>query len=236
MFKIIPAIDLLDNKVVRLKRGDYTQVTIYSEYPEEFARKWSVFNRIHLVDLDGAKEGQPINLDAIKKIRSTVDCELELGGGLRTEADVQKIFDLGINYAILGSVALKDKELTKKLVDQYGEKIIIGVDAKDGMISTEGWLDDSTTTVFELVKEMENIGVDSIIYTDINRDGMLTGPNTEAYQELVAKTKVKIIASGGISNIEDIKNLKKITGLGGVIVGKALYENKILKEELLSIA
>lgn len=236
MFKIIPAIDILKGQVVRLLKGDYAKATIYSSQPEVFAKKLAVLGNLHLVDLDGAKAGKPVNLDAIKKIRAAADCPIEVGGGIRTMADAEKIFALGVDKIILGSIALKDKNLTAQLVAKYGSKIIIGVDTKNGRVAAEGWIETSKTTALALIKAMEQLGVKNIIYTDIARDGTLTGPNLEAYQELVKTTKINIIASGGIANIEDIKGLQKIKNLGGVIIGKAIYEEKISIEELLEIA
>ena len=228
MFEAIPAIDIFGGKAVRLTKGDYNQVTTYHDFPDEMARslELSGAQTIHLVDLDGARAGRPINLTVINKIRLAVRCRLELGGGLRTAEDVARVLDLGIERVILGSVALKNRPLTELLVKQYGRRIVIGIDAKDGYVATEGWLESSTVTVESLVKAMEAIGVETIIYTDIGRDGMLTGPNLEAYTTLVPKTKMGIIASGGISGIKDVYALRNIPGMAGVVVGKAIYEKR----------
>ena len=234
MFQPIPAIDILGGQVVRLTQGDYACSQVYDADPAAAAQKWQAAGArlIHLVDLDGARAGRPVNLESLSKIRAAVTCELELGGGLRTEADVQKVLGLGLNYAILGSVALKDKPLTQKLVEKYADKIIIGIDARRGKVATEGWLENSDTDALALIKEMENIGVRKIIYTEITRDGTLRGVDLELYKKLCACTKIEIIASGGVASNEDVRALAAIPGLGGVIIGKALYENKIDLKEL----
>lgn len=233
MFKPIPAIDILNGQVVRLTQGDYARNKIYEKDPAVIARQWEKAGArlIHLVDLDGAKAGRPVNLESIAKIRAAVSCELELGGGLRTEADVEKIFTLGIDYAILGSIALKNKPLTKKLVNKYKNKIIIGIDTKHGKVATEGWLEDSEIEALDLIKEMEKIGVQKIIYTEISRDGTLNGIDLKLYKKLSTATKIEILASGGVACLADVQALAKLP-LGGVIIGKALYENKIKVQEL----
>lgn len=236
MFKIIPAIDIYDGQAVRLIKGDYEQRTVYSSQPEKYAAEWSAFGRIHLVDLNGAREGKPANIETIKKIRAATDAIIELGGGLRSNKDIKLALDLGIDKVILGSIALKDRDLTAILADKYGDKIIVGIDARHGKVAAEGWLETSEIDALTLLKEIEKIGVQEVIFTDISKDGMLQGPNFSIYEEIVPQTKIKIIASGGISSLEDIKKLKQINGLYGTIVGKALYENKISREELLNIA
>ncbi len=234
MFEAIPAIDILGGKAVRLTKGDYNQVTVYHDHPEEMARSFELAgaSTIHLVDLDGARIGHPINMQIIEKVRLAVRCRLELGGGLRTADDVARVIDLGIERVILGSVALKNRPLTEQLVKQYGRRIVIGIDALNGFVATEGWLESSKVTVEALAKEMESIGVQTIIYTDISRDGMLAGPNLGAYKAIVPKTAMAVIASGGISGLKDIQALKAIPDLAGVVVGKAIYENKLKLKEL----
>lgn len=234
MFEAIPAIDILGGKAVRLTKGDYNQVTVYHDYPEEMARSFELAgaSTIHLVDLDGARIGHPINMQIIEKIRLAVRCRLELGGGLRTADDVARVLDLGIERVILGSVALKNRPLTEQLVKQYGRRIVIGIDALNGFVATEGWLKSSKVTVEALAKEMEAIGVQTIIYTDISCDGMLAGPNLAAYKAIVPKTAMAVIASGGISGLKDIRALRAIPALAGVVVGKAIYEKKIKLKEL----
>jgi phosphoribosylformimino-5-aminoimidazole carboxamide ribotide isomerase len=234
MFKPIPAIDILGGQVVRLTEGNYARSKVYAADPAAVARQWQEAGArlIHLVDLDGARAGRPVNLASLAKIRAAVSCELELGGGLRTEAAVQKILELGIDYAILGSAALKDKPLTKKLIEKHADKIIIGIDARRGQAAAEGWLEDSGADALALLKEMEKIGARKIIYTEITRDGTLRGADTALYKKLCAYTKIEIIASGGAASLQDVRALAAIPGLGGVIIGKALYENKIDLKEL----
>jgi phosphoribosylformimino-5-aminoimidazole carboxamide ribotide isomerase len=236
MFKIIPAIDIINSQAVRLTKGDYAQIKVYSDDPAKFAKKFEPFGFIHLVDLDGAKAGRPINLETLKKIRAAVDCKLEVGGGIRTKTDAKTVLNLGIDQIILGSIALKNKKLTEELVSAYGSKIVIGVDTKNGRVAAEGWLETSQTTGLALIKEMEKIGIKTVICTDIARDGTLTGPNIELYQELTEQTKINIVASGGIGNIDDVKALKKIKKLGGIVIGKAIYEERVSIEELLELA
>ncbi|GBR75448.1 1-(5-phosphoribosyl)-5-[(5-phosphoribosylamino) methylideneamino]imidazole-4-carboxamide isomerase [Candidatus Termititenax persephonae] len=228
MFKLIPAIDILGGQVVRLTKGDYAHSTVYDAHPAAVARKWEKAGArlIHLVDLDGAKAGRPVNLESLSKIRAAVSCALEVGGGLRTEAAVEKILALGIDYAILGSAALKDQPLTKKLIEKYADKIIIGIDARQGQAAAEGWLEDSGTDALNLIKTMEKIGAQKIIYTEITRDGTLGGVDTGLYQKLADYTKIEIIASGGAASVADVQGLARLR-LGGVIIGKALYEGKI---------
>ncbi|MDR2430746.1 MAG: 1-(5-phosphoribosyl)-5-[(5-phosphoribosylamino)methylideneamino]imidazole-4-carboxamide isomerase [Candidatus Margulisbacteria bacterium] len=233
MFKIIPAIDILNGQVVRLTGGDYARSKAYDTDPAAVARKWQDAGArlIHLVDLDGARAGQPINLAAVRSIRQAVSCELELGGGLRAETDVEKIFALGINYAILGSLALKNKTLTRRLAVKYADKIIIGVDARRGKVAVEGWLENSNTDALDLLEELEKSGVRKVIYTEISRDGALNGADIKLYKKLSAYTKIEIIASGGVASLADVRQLAALP-LGGVIIGKALYENKINPREL----
>ncbi|MDR1997022.1 MAG: 1-(5-phosphoribosyl)-5-[(5-phosphoribosylamino)methylideneamino]imidazole-4-carboxamide isomerase [Candidatus Margulisbacteria bacterium] len=228
MFEPIPAIDILGGQVVRLTQGDYTRAKVYASDPAVVARQWAAAGAqfLHLVDLDGARSGRPVNLAAIKKLRQNVNCRLELGGGLRTAADVAQVFALGIDYAILGSAALQNKPLTQELVQKYGARIIIGVDARDGRAAASGWLEDSEVDALDLIKELEKIGVQKIIYTEINRDGTLSGPDLALYRKLLDSTRMEIIASGGVASLADVQALSALR-LDGVIIGKALYEGKI---------
>jgi phosphoribosylformimino-5-aminoimidazole carboxamide ribotide isomerase len=231
MFTIIPAIDLLDGKVVRLTQGDYNQVDHYSYQPEELAKIYedAGATRIHIVDLNGAKEGQLVNLEVIKKIREAVSCEIELGGGIRTKETVATLLNIGINYVILGSVLIKDPELTFSIIKDYPNKIIAGIDAKEENVAIEGWLEKSNLTISDLIKTLESKAVASIVYTDIQRDGMMIGPNLESLKKVASQTDIPIIASGGVSCIQDISNIKqlKYLGVNACIVGKAILSNAI---------
>ena len=219
----------MDGCCVRLLQGKKEKKTVYSTKPSEVAKKWESngAKRIHIVDLDGAFEGQPRNLNAIEAIRKDVNIPLELGGGLRDFDSVEKIFELGINYAIVGTAAISDDIFLDRLVKCYGEKIIVGIDAREGKVAVEGWMKQGDIDAIELAKKVFSFGVQTIIFTDIKRDGMLKGPNISSLSKL-SKTvaDVRIIASGGISSLEDLRTIKnlKSPNIIGAIIGKALYE------------
>lgn len=233
--KIFPAIDLKDNSVVRLTQGDYKQVKIYSTDPASIAKKFlnDGAEHLHIVDLDGAKEGYAINLEAIKAIKSVDGLFTEIGGGIRTEEQIEKYLNLGINRVILGTVAVNDFDFTAQMGKKYGSKIVVGVDAKDGFVAVNGWLEKTEIDSFSLCKRLLDVGIDTVIYTDISRDGMLKGCNLPVYEKLCRIDGLKVVASGGVSSLEEIKNLKNI-GCDGAIVGKAIFEGKIsLKDAVL---
>lgn len=230
---IFPAIDLKDGKAVRLSKGDFNKVDIFSDKPWEVAKEFEKKGAewIHMVDLDGAKDGKNKNLDVIKKIRETVNVKLQLGGGIRTLETAELILNLGIDRIILGTAAIENPELLKNLVSKYGEKIAVSVDEKNGKAATKGWVEESNLDAFELCESLKKIGVKTIIYTDISKDGMMAGPNFKAYEK-INKLGVDIIASGGVSTTEDVKILKK-ENIYGAIIGKALYLGNIKLEEVL---
>jgi len=234
---IIPAIDLKDGQCVRLLQGKKDLSTTYSDNPVEVARRWVSFGArlIHIVDLDGAFTGNQKNRDTVRAIREAVDVDLELGGGIRDMEGIRNWIELGINRVILGTVAVKNPELVKQASGEFPGKILIGIDAKDGMVAVKGWEEVTELDAFELAKKMENFNVAGIIYTDISRDGMLTGPNIEATRKMVESVSIPVIASGGISSIDDIKRLKEIPGLWGAITGKALYTGKLDLREAIEI-
>lgn len=229
MFTVIPAIDILNGNTVRLKKGDYAQKTSYANSPLVVAKKWASLGakRIHIVDLDGAKKGQPFNDGLIKEIAKVVNCTLEVGGGIRTMEQIKKYLDAGVEHIILGSVIFKDKKLLTDAVKKYGEHIIGGIDLSNGQVKISGWLENTNKDGLTAISALAKIGLSTIIVTDISKDGMLSGPNLELYKNISEKSDIKIIASGGITTIEDIKKVKKIDNLVGCIIGKALYENKI---------
>lgn len=233
---ILPAIDLKDNKIVRLSQGDYDQVKIYSDdvakQAENFKKDGAKY--LHIVDLDGAKEGTPLNQKAISEILSVNDLFFQIGGGIRDEKRIYDYLELGINRVILGTIATKDPKFVEDMVRKYGDAIAVGVDAKDEMVATHGWLENSGINSFDFCKQMSEIGVSTIIYTDISKDGMLSGCNMQAYEKLTKIKELQIIASGGVSSMEEIKKLKNI-GCYGAIVGKAIYEGKVNLLEALSI-
>ncbi|MFI3114555.1 MAG: 1-(5-phosphoribosyl)-5-[(5-phosphoribosylamino)methylideneamino]imidazole-4-carboxamide isomerase [Clostridia bacterium] len=234
--EIFPAIDLKDNKIVRLSQGDYDKVKIYSEDIAEMAENFvkSGAKNLHIVDLDGAKEGTPLNQTAIAEILKVKGLFLEIGGGIRDEKRISDYLDLGINRVILGTIATKNPKFVEEMVEKYGDAIAVGVDAKNEKVATHGWLTDSGINSFDFCEKMSEIGVSTIIYTDISKDGMLSGCNLPAYERLCTINDLKVIASGGVSSIEEIKKLKDM-GCHGAIVGKAIYEGKISLSEALKI-
>ena len=227
--RIYPAIDIIDGACVRLVQGDYSQKTKFADDPVEVALKWQ--NKggefIHIVDLDGAKSGEMPNLELICRIANTLDVPIEVGGGIRTMEAAERYLENGVERVIIGTSALSNPDFVKKAVEKYGDRIAVGIDAKDGMVAVNGWEEVSSVSALDLAKKMEELGVAYIIYTDIATDGMLKGPNKEAMAEMVqAVPKVNIIASGGVTTIEDVEALIE-TGVEGAIIGKALYTDKI---------
>ena len=231
VFQIIPAIDLIDGECVRLEQGDPARKKVYSREPAEIARLWvsQGAERIHIVDLDGAFKGSPQNLDVISRIRKAVDVELELGGGLRDEDSIDRVLRLGIDYAIVGSRACEDIEFLKRIVGRFGERIILGVDVRQGKLSTHGWKKTAEMSPVDFLNETSKTGIKEVIYTDISRDGMLVGANTQSLKEIAQRFyALRFIASGGIATLDHIRQLLSLNlpNLRGVIVGKALYENQ----------
>lgn len=235
--RIYPAIDIKDGNCVRLLQGRFSNVTVYGDNPAETAKKWESEGGefIHVVDLDGALKGHGVNADAIKEICKSVSVPVQTGGGIRTMEDIEAKLDCGIARVIIGTKAVSDSEFVKRAVDKYGDKIVIGIDAKDGMVAIEGWEKTSEFTAVEFAKKMVNIGVKTIVYTDIATDGTLKGPNIAAMSEMVKAADADIIASGGIGSIEHIKSLIP-TGVEGVIVGRALYTGNVDLRDAISAA
>jgi len=228
---IIPAIDLLDGKVVRLVQGDYEKVKIYSDDPAAIAVRWEDAGAklIHVVDLDGAKTGRSQNLKAVEKILAATDADIELGGGIRDMEGIYRALDIGVSYVVLGSAAFKDKKFAEESALKYGDKIIVGIDVRSGEIALEGWTEGISAPIENHLRQFEQNGIKRIIFTDIHKDGMLEGPNIEALTDVLEKTSMEVIASGGVTRLDDLKALKELEDLGlkGVIIGKALYEGKI---------
>jgi len=229
---IYPAIDILDGKAVRLFKGDYNNVTVYGT-PLEASTIWinSGSGFLHLVDLNGAK-GTVDNLSKIMEIRNESDVFIQVGGGIRNLKRVKKYLDIGVNQIIIGTAAVTDKEFLTDVLKDYSDYITIGVDARNGKVSIDGWLSDTELDADKFIADLETLGAKRVIYTDISKDGTLTGPNFEMYEKVLGQVDIEIIASGGISCLEDLKRLKEI-GVHGVVVGKALYENKFTLEEAL---
>lgn len=227
--RLYPAIDLKDGQCVRLKQGLFDQVKSYSDTPAEVARLWeSQGGRfLHLVDLDGALKGRSVNAACIREIVEAVSIPVELGGGIRSLSDMEEIFDLGVYRVILGTKAVQEPELLAQAVKEFGsEHIAAGIDARDGYVAIQGWETVSERTAVDLALQMKDMGIRTIIYTDISRDGMLTGPNVEATRQMMKQTGLDVIASGGMSCMEDLERLHT-AGISGAIIGKALYEKRI---------
>ena len=235
--RIYPAIDIKDGQCVRLLRGSFDNVTVYGNDPAEMAKKWQAEGGefIHVVDLDGALKGHGVNAEAIKKICESVSVPVQTGGGIRTMEDIEAKLACGINRVIIGTKAVSDSEFVRRAVEKYGDKIVIGIDAKDGMVAIEGWEKTSEWKAVDFAKKMEEIGVRTIVYTDIATDGTLQGPNVQAMKEMADSVDVDIIASGGVGSIEHIKALLT-TGVEGVIVGRALYTNSVDLKEAIAAA
>ena len=235
---IIPAIDIRGGKCVRLFQGDYNRETVYGDSPAEQAVRWEKEGAhiIHLVDLDGAKAKQPVNLDAVREICSAVHIPCELGGGIRTLEDARKAFDAGIYRIILGTVACENPKLAKEFVSEFtAERVVVGIDARGGCVAVNGWLENSGVEAYELVLTLQDMGVTRFIYTDIATDGALSGPNCDAIAALCSRVpRCGVISSGGISSARDITALRELRkdNLEGVIVGKALYDGKTSYREL----
>lgn len=230
--RIYPAIDIIGGQCVRLVKGDYSQKTTYAENPIDVAKKWESLGGefIHVVDLDGAKSGNMPNFKLISKIAASVSVPIEVGGGVRDMSCINKYLNAGINRVILGTSALKKPSLVKQAIDAYGERIVIGIDAKDGKVAVSGWEDVSDVPALGFAEQVKQLGAKNIIYTDIATDGMLMGPNIDAMREMVEKVNINIIASGGVTKIDDIAALKS-TGVEGAIIGKALYTGNISLSE-----
>ena len=227
--QLYPAIDMKNGQCVRLRQGAFKDITIYSDAPEKVAAHWQEKGAsfLHVVDLDGALAGYSVNEEVIRRIADTVSIPIEIGGGIRSKEAVERMLDLGVRRVIIGTKAAEHPEFLRDMVRTFGEEAIVaGVDAKDGMVAVEGWEKVSSLTASDLCLTMKEYGVRHIVYTDISRDGMLSGPNVEATRKLTEETGLDIIASGGVSCMEDLKCLHE-AGIRGAIIGKALYENRI---------
>ncbi len=225
---ILPAIDLQSGRCVRLVQGDFARAQEFSDDPAAVAQRWQQAEArwLHVVDLDGAKEGAPRNLEPIRRIRQSTNLSIEVGGGLRSLESVAALFDLGINRAILGTAALKDRRFLRACLARWGDQIAVGIDARNGLVATDGWLETSTTPALALAQELAAEGVARFVYTDIQRDGTLTGPNLASLAQLQQAINQPIIASGGVSSLADLRALAALN-VEGAIVGRALYTGEI---------
>lgn len=238
MRHLYPAIDLLDHQVVRLIKGDYNQKTVYSDKPEEFAKAWESQGAewIHIVDLNGAKTGEMHNFDSLMKIRRNIRCKIQCGGGVRKLQDVERLLKSGINRVILGTKAL-DKSFFKSLMAEFRRYIAVGMDTREGKVQTQGWLENSSLDIISAIDLFNDAGVEMLIYTDIKRDGMLQGPDFEGLQKVLALSKSRVILSGGVSSLNDLRQCLEIKAdnFEGCIIGKALYENVFTLKESLAL-
>ncbi len=236
--QLYPAIDLRGGQCVRLMQGNFNRVTVYSDRPEEIAKLWASQGAtfLHLVDLDGALAGHSVNEEAIRNITDQVSIPVQIGGGIRTEEDIAYMLSLGVKRVVIGTKAVEEPEFVKEMVQKFGpECIVVGIDSKQGMVAVEGWKKLSSISALDLSLQMKEYGIRHIVYTDISRDGMMTGPNIPAIRNLTEYTGLDIIASGGVSSIDDLRQLRKY-GVRGAIIGKALYEKKIdLKSAVIEL-
>ena len=240
-FTIYPAIDVKGGKVVRLAEGDMDRATIYSDDPVEQARAFGKAGAewLHVVDLDGATEGRAKNAEIIERIVKAFPGRVQLGGGIRTKGAIRNWMDIGVKRVVLGTAALKDPELVKQTAADMPGRVVVAVDARGGFVTTEGWAEASDMPVLDLARRFEDAGVAALLFTDVGRDGLLTGVNLEATQELAEGTSLPVIASGGVAGADDIRALKKAsatTNITGVIVGRALYDGRLKLAQALSIA
>lgn len=232
--RIIPAIDVIDGKCVRLSQGDYDTKKVYNENPLEVAKEFEAhgIQYLHLVDLDGAKAHEIVNYKTLEKIAAQTNLKIDFGGGVKSQKDIQIAFSSGASQITGGSIAVKNPELFTAWISEFGsDKIILGADCKDRKIATQGWLESSELDVVDFIKTYVEKGIEYVICTDIAKDGMLQGASNDLYQEILAATKVKLIASGGVSSMQDLEELRKI-GCKGAILGKAIYEDKISLKDL----
>ena len=234
--RLYPAIDMIDGQCVRLVQGDYGQKTTFSDDPLAVAMRWQEEGGefIHLVDLDGAKSGDMPNFEVICRIASELNIPIEVGGGIRNMHAVEQYLEHGIQRVILGTAAIKNPAFIQEAVKEYGARIVVGIDAKDGMVAINGWEEVSEISALSLAKQMEEMGVSTIIYTDIATDGMLKGPNVSAMREMTEHVNVDIVASGGVTTLNDLERLSK-TDVEGAIIGKALYTGHILLPEAIAL-
>jgi len=234
---IFPAIDLYDKKAVRLFKGDYDQVSVYSDNPLEVAKGFKAAGAeyIHMVDLEGAKDGTTPNFDVVEAVAKESGLKVEIGGGIRNEETVKKYINAGVMRVILGTAALNDRAFLETVCKKYGDKIAVGADLKDGQVAVKGWLETSNVSGMDFLSEMQALGVKTVICTDISRDGAMRGTNRELYRELSEKFSMDIVASGGVSTLDDIKALREMD-LYGAIVGKAIYTGDIDLKEAIEVA
>jgi len=237
--QIYPAVDIKNGKCVRLKQGRMNEETVFSSNPVEMAQKWAEYGiqLLHVVDLDGAFQKQPQNSQIIQEMISSIKIPIQVGGGIRTLSNIQMYLDMGVHRVVLGTEAIRNPKQVADYCNQFPEQIVIGIDAKNGMVAVEGWTETTSISAIDLAKQFENTGVAAINFTDILRDGMQTGPNIQATRDLAESTSIPVVASGGVSNIKDIENLLNVASYGifGVICGRSLYEGTLELSEALAL-
>ncbi|MDR0869319.1 MAG: 1-(5-phosphoribosyl)-5-[(5-phosphoribosylamino)methylideneamino]imidazole-4-carboxamide isomerase [Planctomycetaceae bacterium] len=233
--QILPAIDILHGSCVRLKQGDYAQKTVYGDSPAAMAKHWEQLGAgfLHIVDLDGAKDKEPVNRDKVKEIVRTVNIPVEIGGGIRTEETVRDYLNAGVNRVVIGTLALKEPAWFKEMTHKFPNKLVLGIDAKNGKVATEGWLETSRTPATQLAKNYVDLPLAALVYTDIAKDGMLEGPNFDEMAAMQRTVPFPVVASGGVSSLADIRKLAAL-GLPACIIGKALYEGTIKLEDIIN--
>lgn len=240
MFEIIPAIDLIDGKCVRLTQGKFDQVTVFSDDPVEMARRWESdgAQRLHLVDLNGSRAGAPQEMSTVKAIIAAIRIPVELGGGIRTLESARQMLEIGVDRVIVGTSAALDAEFAELLFTELGDRAILGVDAKDGRVAIKGWEETTSEGAIEFARRMEASGARRVIYTDVSRDGMMQGANVAAMEQMAKAISIPVIASGGVSTVEDITRLKALEadGMEGAILGKALYIGSLTLKDALEAA
>ena len=234
---IFPAIDLYEGKAVRLLKGDYAKMTVYSEHPEEIAKDFIAqgASHIHIVDLEGAKSGQTPNFETVLRIKETSQAFCEIGGGVRSMEVVQKYIEAGLDRVILGTAALTNEALVKEAADRFREKIAVGLDLRDGFVSVKGWTETSSVNAFDFCEKMRSLGIQILICTDISKDGAMQGTNRKLYQDLANAFDLRFVASGGVSSLEDVEALKEM-GLYGAIIGKAYYTGAVDLKKAVEVA
>ncbi len=234
---ILPAIDLRGGRCVRLQQGDFARETVFSGEPEAIAQRWvsQGATYLHIVDLDGAKQGHPVNGDSVRRIAHIAGIRCQLGGGLRTEEHIALALGWGVDRVVVGTRAFQDPEWFEGICRRFPGKVVLGIDAKEGQVATHGWLQVSKLSALELARQCEALPLAALVYTDIRRDGMLAGPNLEAIAEMTRSVRLPVIASGGVSTVDDVRNLARL-GVAGCIVGRALYEGRLQLPEALEAA
>lgn len=235
--EVIPAIDIRGGQCVRLEQGDYGRETVFGKDPVKMAVRWAALGarRIHVVDLDGARDGSQANAGIVQRIVQTVDCAVQCGGGIRDIPTLQHTLDGGVNRVVVGTAAVKDPKMVVEAVAVAADRLIVSVDAREGMVSLEGWTESTDIPALVLIDRLQGMGVERIVYTDIMRDGVRGGPNFEMYERLVSQSSVKVLAAGGVSTVDDVRRLADC-GVEGAIIGRALYQGDIDLEEALNVS